>query len=68
MDEDVEKAQKIRNTVVQELRKSFKMTIRSNLSKEERQIWQKIREADSIIICPADKGKAIVIEDRDNYL
>ena len=22
----------------------------------------------SIVICPADKGKAIVIEDRDNYL
>ena len=32
MAEDVEKAQRIRNTVVQELRKSFKMTIRSNLS------------------------------------
>ena len=68
MAEDIEKAQRIRNTVVQELKKSFKMTIRSNLSKEERQILQKIREEDSIIMCPVDKGKAIVIEDRDNYL
>ena len=25
-------------------------------------------EDDSIIICPADKGKAVVVEDRETYL
>ena len=44
------------------------MTIRSNLSREERQILRRIKEDETIIICPADKGKAIVIEDRDNNI
>ena len=50
-----------------ELRKGFDMKIKSNLSREEREILREIGEDELIIICPADKGKAIVIEDKENY-
>jgi len=44
------------------------MTIKDNLTKNERVILQTLKKDTSIIICPADKGKAVVIEDRDAYL
>ena len=31
-------------------------------------VLRELKEDDSIIICPADKGKAVVIEDRDTYM
>ena len=44
------------------------MKIKSNLSKEEREILKGIGDDETIIICSADKGKAIVIEDRETYI
>ena len=38
------------------------------MSPEQRQILKELKEDDSIIICPADKGKAVVVEDRETYL
>ena len=62
------RAQGIRNLVSGELRKGYDMKIKPNLSKEEREILREIGEDETIIICPADKGKAIVIEDRETYI
>ena len=44
------------------------MKIRNNLSAEDEKVPKEIISNPSIVICPADKGKAIVIEDRDTYL
>jgi len=44
------------------------MKIKDNLSAEDTKILQDIMSDTSLIICPADKGKAIVIEDRDTSL
>ena len=62
------RAQGIRNLVSGELRKGYDMKIKSNLSKEEREILKGIGDDETIVICPADKGKAIVIEDRETYI
>ena len=44
------------------------MKIKSNLNAEEHKFIKDITEDHTSIICPADKGKAIVIEDRKTYL
>ena len=44
------------------------MQIKSNLSKEERVILRKIKDDETIIICPAYTGKAIDIEDKETYI
>ena len=67
-DESMEKAQKIRNMVLNHVRRGVGMKIKDNLSAEDKQIIKEVISDPSIIICPADKGKAIVIEDRDSYL
>ena len=35
---------------------------------EIREILNGLKDDMSIIICPADKGKAVVVEDRDTYI
>ena len=45
---------------------SFTMT--HNLSADEKKILKEIISNPDIIICPADKGKAIVLEDQESYL
>ncbi|XP_072043129.1 uncharacterized protein [Amphiura filiformis] len=40
---------------------------KSNLSKDERQAVKDLKKEDSIIILPADKGRATVILDKDEY-
>ena len=67
-DESIEKAQQIRNSVLNQIRKGVGMKIKSNLNAEEHKLIKEITEDQTIIICPADKGKAIVIEDRETYL
>ena len=44
------------------------MKLRSNLSPAQRKVLNKLMADDSIIICPADKGKVVVVEDRETYL
>ena len=44
------------------------MTLKGNLTATQRKIRNELKEDDSIIICPADKGKAVVVEDRETYL
>ena len=44
------------------------MTIKNNLSPEEREILKGLKDDVSIIICPADKGKAVVVEAKENYI
>ena len=44
------------------------MTLKSNLSKEEMEILKNLKDDESIIIVPADKGKAVVVLDKLLYL
>ena len=44
------------------------MKIKNNISAEDHKLLKDITSDTSIVICPADKGKAIVIEDCENYL
>ena len=67
-DESMEKAQKIRNIMIDHIRKGVGMKIKDNLSADENKILKEIICDPDIIICPADKGRAIVLEDRDSYL
>ena len=62
-DESVEKAQRIRNIMISHVKKGVGMKIKENLSSDEKKILKDIISDPSIIICPADKGRAIVIED-----
>ena len=62
------KQAKIQNLALIEIRKGCGMTVKSNLSKEEREILWKLKEDKSILIVPADKGRAVVVLDRDSYL
>ena len=64
----VEKARALRNVVFDQLKRGYKMTLRSNLTQAQRKVLQELKQDDSIIICPAEKGKAVVVEDRDTYL
>ena len=66
--DSVEKATSIRNVVFQHLKQGYKMKIKANLTRRQREIIKELKEDNSIIICPADKGKAVVIEDKDVYL
>ena len=67
-EESLEKAQKIRNLLIDHIRKGVGMKIKDNLSAKEKKKIKEIVSDSNIVICPADKGKAIVIEDRDTYL
>ena len=51
---------------IAEILKDAKKPI-SNLSKEERQALKELKEDESIVILPADKGKCLVIMDRLEY-
>ena len=66
--ESVEKARFVRNEVFLHLKRSYKLTIKSNLTPAQRKILNDLKNDDTIIICPADKGKAVVVEDRETYM
>jgi len=67
-EESVEKARCIRNEVFRHVKQSYKLTIKSNLTTSQRKVLRELMDDDSIIICPADKGKAVVLEDKETYL
>ena len=46
------------------LKRSYKLTIKSNLAPAQRRILNDLRNDDTIIICRADKGKAVVVGGR----
>ena len=54
--------------MINHIKKGAGMKVKENLSADEKKILKDIISDPSIIICPADKGRAIVIEDRDTYL
>ena len=62
-DESMEKAQKIRNIMIDHIRKGVGMKIKDNLSADEKKILKEFISDPDIIICPADKGRAIILED-----
>ena len=66
----IEKAQAIRNLMLSHIRNGYlkKMTIKSNLSAEEKEILRELKNDESIIICSADKGKAVDVEDTETYM
>ena len=64
----MEKAQKIRNIMIDHIRKGVGMKIKDNLLADEKKIIKEIISDPDIIICPADKGRAVILEDRDSYL
>ena len=65
--ESVERAQQIRNTTLSHIKRGVRMNIKNNLSAELQKLLKDITSNTSIVICPSDKGKAIVIEDRESY-
>ena len=65
--QSVEKAQRIQSIMISHVKKGVGMKIKENLSSDEKKILKEIISDSSIIICPADKGRAIVIEDREAY-
>ena len=67
-DESVEKAQRIQSIMISHVKKGVGMKIKQILSSDEKKILKEIISDPNIIICPADKGRAIVIEDRETYL
>ena len=54
--------------MINHIKKGVGMKVKENLSADEKTILKDIISDPSISICPADKGRAIVIEDRDTYL
>ena len=40
---------------------------KSNLGKEQREARRKLREDDSIVILPVDKGNALVVMNKEDY-
>ena len=54
--------------MIDHIKKGVGMKMKENLSAAERKIVKDIISDPTIVICPADKGRAIVIEDRDSYL
>ena len=54
--------------MIDHIRKGVGVKIKDNLSAKVKKIIKEIVSDPNIVICPADKGKAIVIEDRDTYL
>ena len=54
-------------TVEQTLMNMKKQKVRSNLTSAEREAIQSLRSNDRIVIFPADKGGAVVIQNRTNY-
>ena len=59
-DESVMKAQTIRNIAINHIRKGVGMKIKDNLSSNDAKILKEIISDLTIIICPADKGKAMI--------
>ena len=57
--ESVEKARAIRNEVFLHLKRGYKMKLKSNLSPDQRRVLNELKADDTIIIFPADKGKAV---------
>ena len=64
-DESMKKTRRIWNEVFQRLKRGYKMLLRSNLSPAQQKVLNDLKADDSIIICPADKGKAVLVEDRE---
>ena len=67
-EESVQKARTIRNEVFNHLKRSNKMTLKGNLTPAQRKVLRELMDGDSIAICPVDKGKVVVVEDRETYL
>ena len=44
------------------------MKTKSNLTQREMKLLQEIKQDQSVVIVPVDKGRAVVIEDRESYL
>ena len=62
------KARMVRNEVFIQRKKGYKLVTRKRLSDTQRKLLQELKQDDSIIICPEDKGRAIFIEDRKTYM
>ena len=54
--------------MISHVKRGVGMKTKENLSSDERKILREIVSDASIVFCPADKGRAIVIEDRESYL
>ena len=50
------------------IKKGVGIKIKDNLSAAEQKLVKEIISDPPIVICPTDKGRAIVIEDRDWFL
>ena len=66
--ENKERAQRIRNIVVDHVQKHHNMNIRPNITKNEWDRLKRFKAQQEMIKLPADKGSAIVIENDQKYI
>ena len=66
--EFVQKARFAHDLFFQHLKQSYKMAMQSNLTPAQQKIINALKEDNSIIICSVNKGKVVVVEDRETYL
>ncbi len=67
--EAIKTATDIKAIALEELRRAVGLQIRSTLTPGEKEMLRGLKEDDNdILIVPADKGRAVVVMDRDTYL
>ncbi|CAN0134736.1 unnamed protein product, partial [Heterosigma akashiwo] len=58
----------IKAIALEELRRAVGLQIRSTLTPGEKEVLRGLKDDNDILIVPADKGRALVVMDRETYL
>ena len=66
--EAIKTATDIKAIALEELRRAVSLQIRSNLTPVEKEVLRGPKDDNEILIVPADKGRALVVMDRETYL
>ncbi|CAM9882633.1 unnamed protein product, partial [Heterosigma akashiwo] len=66
--EAIKTATDIKAIALEELRRAVGLQIRSTLTPGEKEVLGGLKDDDDILIVPADKGRAVVVMDRETYL
>ncbi|CAM9419590.1 unnamed protein product, partial [Heterosigma akashiwo] len=66
--EAIKTATDIKAIALEELRRAVGLQIRSTLTPGEKEVLRGLRDDNDILIVPADKGRAVVVMDRETYL
>ena len=66
--EAIKTATHIKAIALEELRRAVGLQIRSTLTPGEKEVLRWLKDDNDILIVPADKGRAVVVMDRETYL